>query len=385
MQRGARADEQRVLEPQGDVPPRGAVPQSVRTAIASIPGVPVRASGTKAALPDAQVRAAIGKRPFTRIARGTVSAHRDHDVRKNMPEYGEMYTGGFVTQRSLPAAVAGLQTGASLIPDGPADPAPETYDAGFRRYTRLQDLVGGLTTLTAWQRAWLAGYLGPTLDEGTVRNVPADVYGLSARAALADFPSGSTTAFLAEGQSGVDAAPVRARYDGPVLLVPRCGALPKATRNALARLRPERVVAIGDRTSVCDATLRAAAAATSPLPQRRAVDLAGGFAVLTTKKVVKVDAPQVTLPMPEPITALSGPVSGKQGLWLESNQPATMYALGASGRVWAWPAGRPQARTAVTAWAATWRVSRRVRVCPARCCAAESRRVCGRRRRRRRP
>lgn len=47
--------------------------------------------------------------------------------------------------------------------------------------------------------------------------------------------------------------------DGPILLVPACGAVPDATGSAITDLDPQRVIALGGTSAVCSQTLAEAA------------------------------------------------------------------------------------------------------------------------------
>lgn len=67
--------------------------------------------------------------------------------------------------------------------------------------------------------------------------------------------------YLATGQRFPDALAAGSLDAGPVLLVPACGSLPGVVATEIDRLDPERVVALGGETAVCEALVDAAATA----------------------------------------------------------------------------------------------------------------------------
>lgn len=70
---------------------------------------------------------------------------------------------------------------------------------------------------------------------------------------------GADSVYLARGDVFFDAMAGGALTDGPVLLVPSCQGVPSTVAAEIARLDPQRVVALGGTTSVCDASLTTAA------------------------------------------------------------------------------------------------------------------------------
>lgn len=80
---------------------------------------------------------------------------------------------------------------------------------------------------------------------------------------------GAESVYLARGDVFFDAMAGGALTDGPVLLVPSCQGVPSTVAAEIARLDPQRVVALGGTTSVCDASLATAA-------DGRATDRLGG-------------------------------------------------------------------------------------------------------------
>jgi len=84
------------------------------------------------------------------------------------------------------------------------------------------------------------------------------------------FPDGATAAYLARADVAADAVAGGALTDGPVLLTPACTGgprdrLPLSVGAELARLDPERILALGGVTAVCDGLL-ASAASVGPEP-----------------------------------------------------------------------------------------------------------------------
>lgn len=70
---------------------------------------------------------------------------------------------------------------------------------------------------------------------------------------------GADSVYLARGDVFFDAMAGGALTDGPVLLVPSCQGVPATVVTEIARLDPQRVVALGGPASVCDDSLVAAA------------------------------------------------------------------------------------------------------------------------------
>ena len=77
----------------------------------------------------------------------------------------------------------------------------------------------------------------------------------------AQFPNGAPTAYLARADDSVDAVAGGVLTDGPILLVPSCGQLPPVVADEIARLDPDRVVALGGEGAVCEDVLHQARAA----------------------------------------------------------------------------------------------------------------------------
>ena len=100
------------------------------------------------------------------------------------------------------------------------------------------------------------------------------------------FPQDAATAYLARADAFADAIAAGSLTDGPILLVPSCGALPAAVATELDRLGPDRVVALGGPAAICDALL-AAASGGGPVPTGDpiAADLEAGL--LTAEQALR--------------------------------------------------------------------------------------------------
>lgn len=71
--------------------------------------------------------------------------------------------------------------------------------------------------------------------------------------------------FIARADEFPDAVAAGVLRDAPILLVPKCGAIPTAVKNAITSFAPTKVIALGGPNAICDSTLQAAAAA-APIP-----------------------------------------------------------------------------------------------------------------------
>jgi putative cell wall-binding protein len=76
-----------------------------------------------------------------------------------------------------------------------------------------------------------------------------------------EFGRGADEVYLARGDLFADAVAGGVLTNGPILLVPSCGALPTAVRDEIRRVDPDRVVALGGTSAVCAQMLRDGAAA----------------------------------------------------------------------------------------------------------------------------
>jgi secreted trypsin-like serine protease len=108
-----------------------------------------------------------------------------------------------------------------------------------------------------------------TLSADTTRTAGPDRY-TTAAALSGRFESGGAVAYLVTGEAfpdAVTAAAVAGAAGGPVLLTQR-DELPAATRAALSRLGPQRLVVVGGRGAISESVLEAAAVAAGTAPIR---------------------------------------------------------------------------------------------------------------------
>lgn len=95
------------------------------------------------------------------------------------------------------------------------------------------------------------------LSPATGRLALGSRFGTAVEIAQAQFPDGAGTVYLARAHDPlVDAVAAGSLTQGPVLLVPPCGDVPGEVLAEIDRLDPERVVALGGTTAICDATLQ---------------------------------------------------------------------------------------------------------------------------------
>ncbi len=87
----------------------------------------------------------------------------------------------------------------------------------------------------------------------------ASRFDTAAAIALRAFPDEAATVYLARADVLDDAVVAGTLTDGPVLLVPSCGELPDVVAEAIERLEPTTVTALGGRAAVCDDLLDDAA------------------------------------------------------------------------------------------------------------------------------
>lgn len=147
---------------------------------------------------------------------------------------------------------------------------------------------------------------------------------------------GARTAYLVSGVSGADAALTATLSDGPVYLVPPCGPLPATVAAGLRRVRPQRIVAVGDDRALCPRLLQQAVASTTVRPDEAARDV--GIAdkqvcLLTRAGHVRCfgESPSgQVVRSPRPVVGLGGPVrsiiAGEQ----------EVCAIDLADAVWCW-------------------------------------------------
>lgn len=255
--------------------------------------------GSERALPTAQVRKLIGKTRFTRIASDNpshvslaqVSSQMvDHNKPNLEPDDEPSTLEGTVISARAPLAVAAAAAQVRLprllvAPDSGPWPDVRKANPNWAENTWPGPMlrVGGKAALSDERMRSLNASLPkkPGVPAPAVVDMAGrDRYATGVLLARAAFPHGARTVYLADGVSGVDAAAATGLVDGPVLPVPPCGDLPESITGYLRELGPHHIVALGNPASVCDSTLEQAAAATTPKPSRRAVDVSASWADL---------------------------------------------------------------------------------------------------------
>ena len=258
------------------VPACGAVPDVVTEAIADLDPRRVTALGGTAAVCDDLLAAAGEGRVVGRVAGGNrietaiAIAAREHPAGARVVHLADA--------ADSPDAVAGggLTLGPILLVPG-GGPLPEAVAREIARLDPAQVLaLGGANAvaddvLAAAADGRRVGRLAGGDRFSTAAAIARHAYG---PASVED--QTATTAYLARADVFADAVAAGALTDGPVLLVPSCGALPEPVAAELRRLAVDRVVALGGPAALCD-DLLAAAAAERPAPP----DLAAGVVELS--------------------------------------------------------------------------------------------------------
>lgn len=102
-------------------------------------------------------------------------------------------------------------------------------------------------------RMWTDWFGSPTATPPTAKRLAgADRYATAVAVSRSEFAPGVPVVYLASGQNfpdGLAAGPAAAHQGGPVLLTPHAS-VPRAVLDEIVRLRPQRVVIVGDRSSV---------------------------------------------------------------------------------------------------------------------------------------
>lgn len=104
----------------------------------------------------------------------------------------------------------------------------------------------------------VAAYLDKPLTEMVLRHEGGNRYETTRSAALADYPNGAQTVYLANGLDFPDSlagGPAAARANAPLLLTQQAS-IPSATLKALDELRPKRVVVLGKNGAVGEAVVK---------------------------------------------------------------------------------------------------------------------------------
>lgn len=120
----------------------------------------------------------------------------------------------------------------------------------------------------------------------TSRLAGADDYATAAAVARRAFPTGATEVYLSLAGASPDAVAGGALTRGPVLQVPATGAVPASVSQAIAALKPTRVLALGGAGAISDRTLASAAAG------RRSGRLAGADRYATAAAIASSAFPR---------------------------------------------------------------------------------------------
>jgi spore germination protein YaaH/putative cell wall-binding protein len=151
-----------------------------------------------------------------------------------------------------PAALAG----GPVLLTGPASLPPATAVELGRLLPARIVVLGGAGAVSDGVLAALRGY---ATSGSVTRLAGADRYGTAAATSAATFAPGVPVAYVATGRNFPDALAggvAASREGGPILLVGPT-AVPAATANELARLRPARIVVLGGTGVVSDGVLAA--------------------------------------------------------------------------------------------------------------------------------
>jgi putative cell wall-binding protein len=235
------------------VPPSGTVPDVVTSTVTALAPARVVALGGTAAVSDGVLSAAAAGRATSRLAgadRYTTA------VEISKAAFATTVPANVYLARGddFPDALA-----AGVVTDGPVllvpatGPVPEAVLAEVRRLKPSRVVALGGTGVVS--DALLAAAAG---GAPTGRLAGETRYDTAVAISAAAFPRGAAVVYLARGDAFPDALAAGALTDGPILLVPTCGALPAPVLAEVARLTPGTVVALGGPTAVCDQLLTSA-------------------------------------------------------------------------------------------------------------------------------
>ena len=101
-------------------------------------------------------------------------------------------------------------------------------------------------------------------DVSVIRLHGDDRFDTSVAVSRYRFPTGSSVVYLTRADQPTDALSLGNPTDGPLLLVPPCGAVPTTIRDEVRRLAPRRIIALGGESALCSATIADLATSVSP-------------------------------------------------------------------------------------------------------------------------
>lgn len=326
------------------VPPRGAVPAAVRAAYRERRPEVVEVVAAAGQLPDAQVRAVIGAARFMRIAPNDPVRLRwrqtlEDSVGSSDGAWTRLPALVFASVAVPAEAAAAAQLRARhlvLLPPTGGLEAP----AGVRLPPAILGpsplVVGAVPSLTSPRRAAVLPGIHFPQSVPTHALAGTDRYETAALVAQQEFGDGARTAYLVSGLSAADAALTATLSDRPVYLVAPCGPLPEAVAAGLRRVRPQRVVAVGDDRALCPRILQDAVASTTvrPVDAARDVVIADRQVCLLTRagyvRCFGESSSGQVVRAPQPVAGLDRPVrsivAGDQ----------EVCAIDLAGAVWCW-------------------------------------------------
>ncbi len=157
-----------------------------------------------------------------------------------------------------------LRTGPVLLVPGGCGPVPEGVHLAVRRMlpSRVVALGGEAAVCEAVLEEVAAGGEGSRVLD-TRRLAGPDRFATALTIAQHEHPGGAPTLFLARADDPADAVAGGVLTDGPTVLAPACGTVPSPTLEAVAAVRPDRIVALGGEQALCDDVLTQVTAALS--------------------------------------------------------------------------------------------------------------------------
>lgn len=261
------------------VPEQGPIPRLVRDALRAAKPKQVTVYGPEDASFNRRIRELVGSLPTylapqseeTLTARSMDAVARDElGWAEDRPAIRRM-----VVASTAHLGLAALAGEAILVPPTPQVTAADvSVHAHELRWDGPFEILGGPRALPDTQVSRLLELM--QVPQRVTREPVGDGDPISTSVALATrrFPRHARKVHLVAADADADALAAMQMATGPIVLVPRCGRLPRSVAKALAGWRPVEVVAIGDEATVCPAMLAQAASVTSPLPGVRAIETA---------------------------------------------------------------------------------------------------------------
>ncbi len=266
------------------------------------------------------------------VCEATLSALGDGAVTSRLAGDGRIETAAAIARRSFPEsaatvylanaadspdAVAGgsLTDGPVLLVSASGSPDPAVVETIAALDPAEVVALGGTAVVgdDALQAAAAGRPVGRLAGDSR--------FDAAAAVAGRSFPATSDVVYLARADVFADAVAAGTLTDGPVLLVPSCGEPPAAVTDAIARLAPATVVALGGTAAVCDELLAGAAGQPPPGPAEYCVDDPAGDVDDPRGDIIRFcltygDTVRASLQVAEPVDPFSdaGWVNGRTGL-----------------------------------------------------------------------